>query len=169
MGWDCIYEIYATLRISCTITLLHAGTRSTRNTPPSGTLRCHNSLQAVIKQKKKKEIAWHPASYLFVHYDVDHRVVDGGALGKESRDGHEDGPEVRPLVGEDVESNAGIGDPADQEGDDHDDDHAGHFFLCLLGGGRLLLLGGSLQADRNGNAMELWRAAVAWDRGQGLG
>lgn len=119
------------------------------------------------KEKDKRGVSWHPGSYLFVHYDVDDGVVDGRALGEERRDGHEDGPEVRALVGEDVEGDAGVGEPADQEGDDHDDDHASHFFLCLLGGGRLLLLGSSLQAEGNRNVMEPVHAAPAGTRGQG--
>lgn len=72
-------------------------------------------------------------NYLFVHDNVDHWVVDGRALGKECRDGHEDGTKVRSLIGKDVESNTGIGDPAYQERNDHDDDHAGNFFLGFLG------------------------------------
>lgn len=76
----------------------------------------------------------HPR-HLFVHHDVDDRVVDGGALGKESWHGHKDGAKVGALVGEDVDGHARIGEPADQEEDDHEDDHAGDFLLSLLGGG----------------------------------
>lgn len=73
--------------------------------------------------------------HLFVHHDVDDRVVDGGALGKESWHGHKDGAKVGALVSKDVEGHTSVGKPADQEEDDHEDDHAGDFFLCLLGGG----------------------------------
>lgn len=38
-------------------------------------------------------------------------------------------------MGEDVECHAGIGQPTDQERNDHDDDHACDFLLGLLGGG----------------------------------
>lgn len=73
---------------------------------------------------------WH----LLVHHDIDDGIVDGGRLGKECRKGHEDGAEVGALVGEDVECHAGIGQPTDQESNDHDDDHTGDLLLGLLGG-----------------------------------
>ncbi|KAJ0036664.1 hypothetical protein NQD34_005341, partial [Periophthalmus magnuspinnatus] len=37
----------------------------------------------------------HAVAKLLVHEDVDQRVVDGGALGKEGGQGHEEGPELR--------------------------------------------------------------------------
>ena len=77
-----------------------------------------------------------PASrHLLVHHDVDDRVVDGGGLGEERRECHEDGAKVGALVGEDVECHAGVGHPTDQESNDHDDDHASDLLLSLLGGG----------------------------------
>lgn len=81
---------------------------------------------------------------LLVHADVDHWVVDGGTLGKEGRDGHEDWPELRALMCEDEPGHTGIGTPTYQEGDDHDNDHAGDFPLSPLGGLRLLLGSSSL-------------------------
>lgn len=83
--------------------------------------------------------------YLFVEQDVDDGVVEGGALGEEGRRRHEHGAELDPLVGKDVPGHAGVGHPAHQEGDDHDDHHAGHLPLRPLGGLRLLLLGGGLK------------------------
>lgn len=73
--------------------------------------------------------------HLLVHHDIDDGVVDGGALGKEGWDGHEDGAKVGALVGEDVECHTGVGQPADQESHDHDDDHASDLLLGLLCGG----------------------------------
>lgn len=73
-------------------------------------------------------------SYLFVHYDINHWVVDCRALGKEGRDGHKDRAKVRSLVSKDIESHRGIRDPANKEGNHHKDDHASDFFLSLLGG-----------------------------------
>lgn len=81
---------------------------------------------------------------LLVHADVDHWVVDGRTLGKEARDGHEDWSKVRTLMCEDPPGYTGIWQPTYQEGDDHDNDHAGDFPLCPLGGLRLLLGGSSL-------------------------
>lgn len=81
---------------------------------------------------------------LLVHADVDHWVVDGRTLGKEGWDGHEDWSELRALVCEDKPGHAGIGQPAYEEANDHDHDHAGDFPLSPLGGLRLLLGGGGL-------------------------
>lgn len=86
----------------------------------------------------------HAVAELLVHADVDHRVVDGGALGKEGRDGHEDWSELRALVCEDPPGHAGVGQPAHQEADDHDNDHAGDLPLSPLGGLGLLLGSGGL-------------------------
>lgn len=47
--------------------------------------------------------------YLFVYYDIDDGVVDGGVFGKEGREGYEDGVKVGVLVSEDVECYIGIG------------------------------------------------------------
>ena len=51
-------------------------------------------------------------------------------------------------MGEDVERHPSVGQPADQESDDHDDHHAGDLLLGLLSGGRLLLLGSRLWGHR---------------------
>lgn len=103
-------------------------------------------------KRKKCQISTHWTSkppltsfYLFVEQDVDDGVVQGGALGEKSRRRHEHGPELNPLVGENVQGHAGVGHPAHQEGDDHDNHHAGDLPLRPLGGLRLLLLGCSLK------------------------
>lgn len=81
----------------------------------------------------------HAVAELLVHADVDHRVVDGGALGKEGRDGHEDGSKFRALMCEDPPGHTSIGQPTYQEGNDHENDHAGDLPLSPLGGLGLLL------------------------------
>lgn len=86
----------------------------------------------------------HAVAELLVQADVDHWVVDGGALGKEGWDGHEDWSKLRALMCEDKPGHTCIGNPTYQEGDDHDNDHAGDFPLSPLGGLRLLLGGSSL-------------------------
>lgn len=63
-------------------------------------------------------------------------------------------------MGEDVEGHTGVGKPANQEEDDHDDNHAGDFLLCLLSGGRLLLLGSRLQGHRPVSSP--WRPYEPW-------
>lgn len=85
----------------------------------------------------------HAVAELLVHADVDHWVVDGGALGKEGWDGHEDWSKLGTLVCENPPGHAGVGQPAYQEADDHDHHHAGDFPLSPLGGLRLLLGGSS--------------------------
>lgn len=86
---------------------------------------------------------------LFVHQHVDHWVVQGWALGKEGRDGCSQCPEGGTFVHEDPASEGGIWSPGDQEAEHHQDTHACHFLLSLLGGGRLLLLGCSLKKEFN--------------------
>lgn len=86
----------------------------------------------------------HAVAELLVHADVDHRVVDGGALGKEGRDGHEDWSKLRALVCEDPPCHTSVGQPAYQEGDDHENHHAGDLPLSPLGGLGFLLGGSSL-------------------------
>lgn len=83
-------------------------------------------------------------SHLSVEQNVDDRVVQGSALGEEGRSGHEHWPKRCSLVDKNVPGHAGVGNPAHQEGDDHDDDHARDLFLCPLGGFRPLLQGCSL-------------------------
>lgn len=85
----------------------------------------------------------HAMAELLVQADVDHWVVDGRALGKEGWQCHEDRSKFRTLVCENPPGNAGVGQPAYQEADDHDHHHAGDFPLSPLGGLRLLLGGGS--------------------------
>lgn len=81
---------------------------------------------------------------LLVHADVDHWIVDGGALGKKGWQRHEDWSELRTLVCENPPGDAGIGTPAYQEANDHDHHHAGDFPLSPLGCLGLLLGSGSL-------------------------
>lgn len=51
----------------------------------------------------------HAVAELLVHADVDHRVVDGGALGKEGRDGHEDWSKLRALMCEAPPGHTSVG------------------------------------------------------------
>ncbi len=83
----------------------------------------------------------HAVTELLVQADVDARVVDSRGLGKEGWHCHEERTKFASLIAEDIPGHAGIGGPADQEADDHDDDHAGDLALGPLGGLRLLLLG----------------------------
>lgn len=86
----------------------------------------------------------HAVAELLVHADVDHWVVDGGTLGKEGRNGHEDWSDISALMCEDPPGHTGIGQPTYQETNDHEYDHAGDFPLSPLGGLRLLLGSSSL-------------------------
>lgn len=86
----------------------------------------------------------HAVAELLVQADVDQRVVDGGALGKEGREGHEDWSKLRALMCEDIPGHTSIGHPAHQVGDDHDNHHAGDLPLSPLGGLGFLLGGSSL-------------------------
>lgn len=94
---------------------------------------------------------WSPqlwVSHLFVHEHVDDGVVEGGALGEEGRHCHQRGREVGALVGEDPERHHGVGRPGQHEAQHHQDHHPCHLLLCLLGRGRLLLLGSCLCTQR---------------------
>lgn len=51
----------------------------------------------------------HAMAELLVHADVDHWVVDGGALGKEGWQGHEDWSKFSTLVCENPPGDAGVG------------------------------------------------------------
>lgn len=81
---------------------------------------------------------------LLVHADVDHWVVDGGTLGKEGWEGHEEWSELRALMCKYIPGHTCIGQPTYMEEDNHDHNHAGDFLLSPLGGLRLLLGGSSL-------------------------
>lgn len=72
--------------------------------------------------------------YLSVEEDVDDGVVKGGALGEERRHGHENGSKLSALVGKDVPRNTGVRQPAQQEGDHHNDHDPSDLFLCPLSG-----------------------------------
>lgn len=86
----------------------------------------------------------HAVAELLVHADVDQWVVDRGTLGKEGWEGHEERSKLRALMCEDIPGHSGIRKPTNQEGDDHENDHAGDFSLSSLGGLRLLLGSSSL-------------------------
>ena len=107
----------------------------------------HTSGYRVVEPgtEKGKWTGWCGRStHLLVEQHIDDGVVQRWALCKEGRDGHAEGSETHALVEEDNGGQGGIRGPCHQEAKDHQDAHAGHFLLSLLGGGRLLLLGCSL-------------------------
>lgn len=87
-------------------------------------------------------------SYLSVEQNVDDWVVESSTLGEEGWSSHEHWAKFCSPIGKNVPSYTGVGNPAHQEGDDHDDDQTCHLFLCSLGGFRLLLQGCSLGTKR---------------------
>lgn len=87
-------------------------------------------------------------NYLSVEQNVDDWVVQSSTLGEEGWSSHEHWPKLCSLVHKNVPGHAGVGNPAHQEGDDHDDDHTCDLFLCSLGGFRPLLQGCSLSTKK---------------------
>lgn len=75
-------------------------------------------------------------THLFVHEDVDDRVVDGRGLGEESGDGSQPGVELDAGMSRDQYGEGRVRRPADHERHDHHHHHAGHLPLGLPGGGQ---------------------------------
>lgn len=87
-------------------------------------------------------------TYLSVHEDINDGVVDGGALGKVGRHGCCQWVEGIAWVCSSKAGEECVRSPANTVGQDHDNHHSGHFFLCFLCGLRILLLLGDL-LERN--------------------
>lgn len=71
-------------------------------------------------------------SHLFVHEDVDDRIVNRGSLGEVGGQGCESRLDDNAFVGGHHQGKRGVGQPADEEGHHHHDHHACHLPLCLL-------------------------------------
>lgn len=89
-------------------------------------------------------------AHLFVHEDVDERVVDAGALREKRRNGDKSIVFVFICGVGKVKSCQGVRAIAGDEGPHHNDDHSWHLLLRLLGGGWLSLLGCNLQRKQQG-------------------
>lgn len=88
-----------------------------------------------------------PRPYLSVHEDVDNWVVDGGALGKVCR--HSSGKRMEGIswISRSKTGKNRVRSPADTVGQDHDNNHPGHFSLRFLGRLWFLLLQGNLSCQ----------------------
>lgn len=64
--------------------------------------------------------------YLFVHKDINNWIINGSCFGEESRNGCQARIQLNGGVRSDQDRKGGVRRPADEKGNDHNNDHSSH-------------------------------------------
>lgn len=115
---------------------------------------CSNSMREIISTYILLIL------YLFVEEDVYDGVVHGAALGQVNGHRAHQRVNLHIRVGDHQHGQTGVRQPADQEGEHHQNDHESHLHLSLSG--RTAFHAGQLWRLQHTVALQVWLLYTRW-------